>query len=292
MKHFLLFLFFSAITSTFAQVSINTTGNPPAGSAMLDVQSTAKGFLPPRMTTAQRNAIQSPEEGLMVFNIQTGTIDFFLGGSWKSIGGATAPAFQCGMKMTDARDGKMYNTVQIGTQCWMAENLSAGHQIDSTKMASNNDTIEKYCFHDNPALCDEYGALYSWDEIMQYTTTPGVQGICPAGWHIPTDAEQTILVDFLGGMTVAGDKLKEPGLTHWTAPNTGTNSSGFTARGTGMGDFFWDFSYWDLKEYTGLWSSTQFDVQSAYHYYLGLDVGGGNLVHSIPGKTTGCHYGA
>ena len=262
-----------------AQVSINTDGSPPDSSAMLDVKSTSKGFLPPRMTTAQRNAIASPEEGLLVFNVTTGYIEYYLGGSWKSLCGATEPVFQCGMKMTDARDGHTYNTVKIGSQCWMAENLNTGVQLDSTASQSNNDTIEKFCFNDNPENCIIYGGLYTWNEIMQYSTIPGIQGICPSGWHIPTDGELTEMVDFLGGVSVAGNKLKETGTDHWLAPNAGTNESGFTARGAGMGDFYWDYSYWDLKRYTGLWSSTAVDTASAYHYYLGEDVGGGILVH-------------
>ncbi len=54
---------------------------------------------------------------------------------------------------------------------------------------TNNSSIEKYCYNDVPANCETYGGLYQWDEIMQYTTTPGVQGICPSGWHLPTGEE-------------------------------------------------------------------------------------------------------
>ena len=266
--------------SVSAQVSINTDGSAPGNSAMLDVKSTAKGFLPPRMTTAQRNAIDTPDEGLLIFNVTTGCIDYYLGGSWKSLAGATAPVFQCGMKMTDARDGKMYNTVQIGTQCWMAENLNVGTMLDSTIFSSDNGIIEKYCFSDSTENCTEYGALYSWDEIMQYTNTPGAQGICPDGWHIPANPEWSTLIDFLGGGTIAYNKLKEPGTAHWIAPNDGTNESGFTARGSGMGDFYWDFSFWDKKAYTFFRSSTVYDTQSAYAVYLGRDVGSENILIS------------
>jgi len=89
---------------------------------------------------------------------------------------------------TDARDGKTYNTVLIGTQCWMRENLNIGTRIDGSQNQTDNGTIEKYCYDDLESNCDIYGGLYQWDEAMQYVTTQGVQGICPAGWHLPTDA--------------------------------------------------------------------------------------------------------
>jgi uncharacterized protein (TIGR02145 family) len=80
-----------------------------------------------------------------------------------------------------------------------------------------------------------YGVLYNWPAAMNgaasSTTNPsGVQGICPTGWHLPSDAEWTQLTDYLGGTSVAGGKLKETGTTHWNSPNTGaTNETGFTA---------------------------------------------------------------
>jgi uncharacterized protein (TIGR02145 family) len=80
-----------------------------------------------------------------------------------------------------------------------------------------------------------YGVLYNWQAAMagslSSTANPsGVQGVCPAGWHLPSDAEWTELSDFLGGNSVAGGKLKEIGTTHWDSPNTGaTNETCFTA---------------------------------------------------------------
>jgi uncharacterized protein (TIGR02145 family) len=126
--------------------------------------------------------------------------------------------------------GQVYNTVQLGTQCWLKENLNAGSMISSGFNQTNNSIIEKYCYNDNPLNCTTYGGLYQWDEMMQYTALQGVQGICPAGWHIPTDTEWTTLSDYLGGAAVAGGKMKEAGYAHWSAPNTGaTNEGGFTA---------------------------------------------------------------
>jgi Fibrobacter succinogenes major domain (Fib_succ_major) len=85
--------------------------------------------------------------------------------------------------------GKTYNTIAIGDQCWLKENLDVGTQINGSDNQSDNGTIEKYCANDDPANCATYGGLYQWKEAMQYVTTSGTKGICPIGWHIPTNAE-------------------------------------------------------------------------------------------------------
>jgi uncharacterized protein (TIGR02145 family) len=167
----------------------------------------------------------------------------------------------CGDVLVDARDSQSYNTAQIGTQCWIAENLNIGNMINAPENQNNNSIIEKYCYNNNTANCDTYGGLYQWDEMMQYTTTPGVQGICPAGWHLPTDAEWTLLTTFLGGDNIAGGKMKstgtiEAGTGLWYAPNTGaTNESGFTALPGGarydygsFGSLGGNARFWSSKE--------------------------------------------
>ena len=95
----------------------------------------------------------------------------------------------CGDSLIDDRDGQSYITVQIGTQCWMAENLNIGIMINGGIYSSNNGVIEKYCYDNNTSNCDTYGSLYQWDEMMEYTSIEGIQGICPNGWHVPTDEE-------------------------------------------------------------------------------------------------------
>ena len=79
----------------------------------------------------------------------------------------------------------------------MAENLNVGTRISGSSNQTNNSIIEKYCYDDLEANCNTYGGLYQWDEAMQYSATEGVKGICPTGWHLPTDAEWTTLADFL-----------------------------------------------------------------------------------------------
>ncbi len=113
--------------------------------------------------------------------------------------------------------------------------------------------------------------LYQWDEMMQGSTTPGEQGICPTGWHIPTDGEWTALTTFLGGESVAGGKMKEAGYAHWAAPNTGaTNSSGFTALPGGYRYSNGNFS--NLTLTAGFWSSSQYGASNTWARYLNCNV--------------------
>jgi uncharacterized protein (TIGR02145 family) len=152
---------------------------------------------------------------------------------------------------------QIYNTVQIGTQCWMAQNLNIGTRINGSQNQTNNSIIEKYCYNDLESNCDVYGALYQWDEAMQYVTAERVKGICPSGWHIPTDGEWTVLSTNLGGQSAAGGKIKETGLVHWESPNTGaTNSSGFTALGAGYRGIN-PIGFYELKVDVNIWTSTQ-----------------------------------
>jgi len=246
-------------------VGINADGSEPDNSAMLDVSSTSKGFLPPRMNTTQRNSISSPVEGLVIYNTDEKTLNIYNGNSWDSI----IPFF-CGQSFKDLRDGKVYTTVQIGTQCWMAQNLNIGNKIDGSGEQTNNSPtpiIEKYCNDNNESNCDIYGGLYQWDEMMQYSTTSGVQGICPTGWHVPTDAEWATLITFLGGESVAGGKMKETGTTHWNGYNTGaTNSSGFTALPGGYRAT--SGLYYTTGWNCTLWSSTQNSTTDAWNRIL------------------------
>ena len=102
-------------------------------------------------------------------------------------------------------DGQIYNTVQVFSQCWMKENLNVGTMIDGTMEQSDNGIIEKYCYHNEPDSCTKYGGLYQWDEMMQYALQPGVQGICPTGWHIPADIEWMVLEGAVDSLLSIGD---------------------------------------------------------------------------------------
>ncbi len=177
-----------------------------------------------------------------------------------------------GIPTVTDEDGNVYNTVLIGNQCWLKENLNVGTRINGSQNMSNNGTIEKFCYDDNEANCDEYGALYQWNEMMQYTTQQGTQGICPNGWHLPSYDEWTTLTDFLGGSSVAGGKMKEVGTAHWKSPNTGaTNSSGFTGLPGGNRHSLTG-SFHSLIFYGQFWSSSESSSSTAWHrmlYYNG-----------------------
>ncbi|HNX11271.1 MAG TPA: FISUMP domain-containing protein [bacterium] len=157
------------------------------------------------------------------------------GGAWAcgdtitltSIGGHTC-------SNSSFSDTCTYNTVNINGQCWFKESLNIGSMVLGANEQNNNSILEKYCYDDQTGNCLVYGALYQWSEAMQYSTTEGAQGICPTGWHIPTAAETNSLVTYLGGTNLAGGPLKEVS-NRWSNPNTGaTDSSGFSALGTGQ----------------------------------------------------------
>lgn len=214
-------------TPGLTQITISADSSATDPSAIVEVKSTEKGFLPPRMTTEQRDAIVNPSEGLVIYNLDFKTIDVFNGKIWTLNTGK----FTCGVSQVMDAYSITYRTVQVGSQCWMAQNLNAGFMIDSTQNQLIGG-IKKYCFRNSSDSCDVYGGLYQWNEVVQFGYG-GTQGICPDGWHIPTSDEWTILANSLGGTAIAGAKLKEAGSAHWLSPNTGTNSSGFSARGAG-----------------------------------------------------------
>jgi uncharacterized protein (TIGR02145 family) len=200
----------------------------------------------------------------------------------------------CVSPFTDARDGKSYTAVKIGNQCWMAENLNIGSSITGVTEQSNNATIEKYCYSDNDANCTTYGGLYQWAEMVQYTNgatntaspSPALpeplQGICPSGWHIPTDAEWCTMENTVEASTDAscniagwrgtntGGLLKETGTTHWTSPNTdATNTSGFTALPGGYRSTDGSFGGVGINGYW--WSATETGASIGWRrdlYYL------------------------
>lgn len=174
--------------------------------------------------------------------------------------------FACGTDSVQDSDGNWYKTVQIGTQCWMAENLNVGTMIGAIPngaLQTNNNIREKYCYNNDTNNCKIYGGLYEWNETIQYglsdTGSVGTtQGVCPVSWHIPTDKEWTKLTDALGGVAVAGAKMKEVGTAHWTNPNVGaTDSSGFTALPGGWRYFasFGAFSH--FLDRAHFWSATE-----------------------------------
>jgi len=226
MKTFKIFLFvfiLFAAGTTNAQVGIGIAN--PNASAQLDVSSTSKGLLPPRMTQAQRDAITNPVAGLMIWCKNcgpSGEIQVFNGITWTNmVGGGGAARF----------------SVVIGTQEWMIRNLDVttyrnGDPIPQVTNQTQWDTTHTgaWCYYNNdPANGPIYGKLYNWYAVKD------PRGLAPAGWHIPSDGEVTILRNYLGGINVAGGTMKDTGTVYWNSPNIGANNtSGFTALPGGL----------------------------------------------------------
>ncbi|NQU67515.1 MAG: fibrobacter succinogenes major paralogous domain-containing protein [Candidatus Marinimicrobia bacterium] len=171
--------------------------------------------------------------------------------------------FVCESTVADI-DNNTYQTVQIGEQCWMVENLKVTHyqngdpiptDYSDSEWASLDDTeTGAYAvYYDDPSNAVSYGNLYNWYAVDD------ARDICPEGWHVPTDLEWTELTDYLGGTTVAGGKMKSTGAIEngdglWYAPNTGaTNESGFTALPAGYRGI--DAFYGGMGYYGRYWSS-------------------------------------
>jgi len=152
-------------------------------------------------------------------------------------------------------------TVTIGTQVWMKYNLNVGTRIDGATNQADNGVVEKYCYNNLESNCTTYGGLYQWNEAMQYSTSEGIQGIAPAGFHIPTDAEWTTLTTFLGGESVAGDKMKNTGLCQGRTP-CATSGYGGVLGGLSIEG---SFVYLDSRNFN--WSSSQYDSGSSYSAY-------------------------
>jgi len=205
----------------------------------------------------------------------SGTASFAL-----SIGGKTCtltrtvaiapqnPTSGYGSNITDV-DGNSYKTVYIGTQQWMGENLKTSKYSDGTTIPNitdntqwGNNTTGAWAYYNNDAANNaKYGKLYNWYAVSK--TTNGNKNICPTGWHVPTDAEWTVLTDYLGGQSVAGGKMKEVGTTSWNSPNTdATNTSLFTGLPGGYRSL--NVYYYDIGYYGYWWSSSEYNTNYAW----------------------------
>jgi uncharacterized protein (TIGR02145 family) len=180
----------------------------------------------------------------------------------------------CGTTTVTDIDGNVYNTVTIGTQCWMQQNLKTTHYNNGAAITEIEDsatwaniyntgaTTPAWCYYSgNAANNTTYGKLYNWYVV----TDP--RGVCPTGYHVPTDTDLAVLSNYLGGDAVSGGHLKSTsGL--WLAPNTGAdNSSGFTALPAGCRNYFGNFG--TLGSNGSFWSSTPSDGNYAWSRYLG-----------------------
>ncbi len=174
-------------------------------------------------------------------------------------------AFTCGNIIADY-DGNSYNTVQIGNQCWMKENLKTAHLNNGVSILLVQDSTS-WGYSSSPAYCyynqGTYGCLYNY-----YAVESGQ--LCPPGWHVPTYNEVHTILLYTLGSSDAGGKMKTTGTTYWLSPNTGaTNSSGFSARGSGLR--YPGHSISGIKERAVYWTSNTYNDDYAYDFYLCYD---------------------
>lgn len=165
-------------------------------------------------------------------------------------------------------EGNVYNTVTIGKQVWMAENLKTTRLNDNTEIPLHSDNKDwkalfspAYFWYDNEEEANKntYGALYNWYSVNTHK-------LCPAGWHIPDDREWITFKKHLkGGERIAGGNLKETDTIHWKSPNKrATNSSGFSALPAGFRDSSGKFR--DIGIYGGWWSITETSAAKACYW--------------------------
>jgi len=174
--------------------------------------------------------------------------------------------------------GQTYNLVNIGNQCWFSQNLNVGTKLASAgTMPSNNSLIEKWCYSNSDANCTTYGGLYTWAEANQLaascstslcTPSSPSQGICPSGWHIPTDAEVKTLEMYLG-MTQAQADLN----SSWRGTDQGTQlktggSSGFNLPGGSGYQVNGGFYY--LNNSGSFQTATEYNATYSYRRYVYL----------------------
>lgn len=175
-------------------------------------------------------------------------------------------AVSSGEIFTDSRDGSVYNIITVGNITWMDDNLRyeiPGKQITDASAWNNNSTNDAWTYYNNDkdTYRDVYGILYQFEAAL---------AAIPDGWRLPTELEINALTESLGGISVAGGKLKEEGTSHWTAPNTGaTNSSGFTALPGGLR--YDDGTFQDVGNYAAFWTSTVYTGLDAWFWLLSYD---------------------
>jgi uncharacterized protein (TIGR02145 family) len=310
MKKLIYLLFISFIVNfSSAQVGIGTTN--PNASSILDVNSTTAGFLPPRMTTTQRDAILSPAVGLFIYNTTINCMEWWTGNLWYNGCGttflATIPANALCVGKTISKTpcsmvagallnddlttplgaeydwsnatstifgnglGATTNTralVEIGGQCWCRYNID----ITNTNLtAFSNTTTSAWSGYYNNLVSEAFpndGKLYQWAAAMQGSIIERSQGVCPAGFHIPSDCEWMYL-EYVLGMSVAD--MQTPFFRNTGAVGSklsflssgGTNSTGFTGLMVGYSNTAASFINGGVSAYW--WSSTESSATAVIH---------------------------
>ncbi|MCQ2109047.1 MAG: fibrobacter succinogenes major paralogous domain-containing protein [Fibrobacter sp.] len=197
-----------------------------------------------------------------------------------------SPAFGT---LTDSRDGQVYKTVKIGTQIWMAENLNYAYTGVKYNYRSYTSDSTSWCYENKASNCDKYGRLYTWSAVMdsaaQFSENAGTKcgfgtectpnsphrGICPEGWHVPTNEEYSTLYTYIGGSSTAGSLLKST--SGWNDYNgksgNGTDKYGFLVLPAGDRDGSGGF--YNEGTYANLWSAfednSDYACYQSFYYY-------------------------
>jgi uncharacterized protein (TIGR02145 family) len=285
MKAMLPLIIFSSCLFAFESMRAQSIGIGtinPHPSAELDIQSTQRGFLPPRMTYAQRNAIVNPAQGLMIYCTDCGPKgewQGFDGQIWVKMNGEIASS---PLPIPDTS----IPSITIGSQIWSTNNLDVARYrngdpipqvTDSTQWA--NLTTGAWCWYNNDSTtyAVTYGRLYNWYAVND------PRGLAPQGWHVPTDAEWNILTKYIDPnadttqccSNNAGSAMKTT--TGWINNGNGTNSSGFSGLPGGLriyedSSFYYeDSSFYGVGRGGAWWSSSAFDSTNVWYRALNLN---------------------
>ncbi len=243
-----------------AQVGINSDGTEPDGSVLLNVKSSDKSQLPPRVDNV--DDVSKPVAGLQVYDQNAYGMHYYGGTIWSE---HMERSFACEDALIDPRDGQSYATVQIGTQCWMAENLAYLPSVVGVGTSSETDPyyyVYGYQGTDVAAAkaepnYDTYGVLYNW---------PAATAACPTDWHLPSDEEWTTLTTELGGTeSNAGSKMAGNAAL-WSnglmENDLEFDTSGLAILPGGYGGT--DGSFLDQGYYASFWSSTESGSNANY----------------------------
>jgi uncharacterized protein (TIGR02145 family) len=208
-----------------------------------------------------------------------------------------APWAACGDILTYAGDN--YPTVQIGTQCWFAKNLNIGMMVPvANGQGTSCSSIQKYCYNDTVDSCKSYGGLYTWNQAMCGTLTEKSQGICPAGWHVPSDPEYVALTNYLGSASCstyrsgnsnycgspAGDRMKAAGLCQGRTPCGDSGFNGLFGGSSGGNAFY------NIGTNTIFWTSsvaTSGIGNESYRSGLSIDQSGVDSTYFYSDRSSG-----
>jgi uncharacterized protein (TIGR02145 family) len=270
-------------------IQFDLTGNAAAYDITLEVSfDNGETFVPidPAEVTGETNV--APGSGIQL--VWDGRISYAAQYTAMARIKIIATHFTCGDQITDI-DGNIYNTVLIGSQCWLKENLKTTQYRNGTPIENptsntdwQNNTTGAYAWYNNDiGWKDSYGALYNWHAVNN------ASGLCPTGWHVPSDADFTALTNHLGGASLAGGKMKSTRTVpeshpRWESPNTGaTNESNWSGLPGGIHHANGTFS--NVGKIGHWWGATEYSTTNARFRRLGYN--DGYVVSGNSTKTNG-----